>query len=718
MNGSRNLTLSRHLSYLLITPPLTDPTAPYHSISYLIGAATAAGYTDFRALDANIEALNYLAQPAEVATLLAECAALRDRLETAASLTRAEQIAYRYALKAVGLTEDAPTRAIGIFRDATRFYDYSIYRQAMFVMKRWLDILSVRGFPGQFAGFSLNTSGVGNLASLNDLSNPVYLRQLMHPFAAYFTGPFLRHLQTQRWDLVGLSVNYLSQLPFALYMVGLIRAALPDSFICLGGTEITDDVKYLQDRRRIWTLFPNVDALVVGEGESPLVEILSALAERRPLRPGRPGILLADDRLPSVFPYPVVTEDLSALPAPRYDIWDWTQYWVPEPVVLYSPTRGCYWNKCTFCDYGLNTDLPTSPSRERPIAQVIEELSAISRFARTVYFAVDAMSPRYLQRLTAALVRSGLQLQWSVELRLEKILTKGLAGQLRDAGCVSVSFGYESGSQRVLDLINKGVRVAALPAILAALAAAHIGVQMMGFLGFPGETTQDAEATLALLHAHQHLWTIVGIGDFVLTPGAIVARRSRDFGITAIGHYQGDDIARSLYWVDQAGKRRVQEDQRSPTTAALTALVTRFTDGRPFVGSIDSSHSLLYFGKYGRSLIPTTETRGSPLVRIIETVQYPTPFLCVETFCNARDLANFHRQRQQAGQSVGLTEMQTWLQEHPHTSQIVGESAALLEIFPSGEILSLPAGNQDHTPTSTHAYTELKRTLLRGLGVL
>jgi anaerobic magnesium-protoporphyrin IX monomethyl ester cyclase len=718
MNKSHNLTPSRQPSYLLITPPLTDPTAPYHSISYLIGATTAAGYTDFRALDANIEALNYLTQPAEVAALLAECAVLRERLETAASLTRAEQLAYRYALKAVGLRADAPTRAIGIFQDPTRFYDYPTYRQAMFTIKRWLDVLSVRGFPGQFAGFSLNTNGVGNLASLDDLSNPTYLGQLMHPFATYFTGPFLCHLQTRRWDLVGLSVNYLSQLPFALYMVGLIRATLPDAFICLGGTEVTDDVKYLQDRRRLWTLFPHVDALVVGEGESALIEILAALAGRRPLRPGRPGILLPQDRLPSAFPYPVVTEDLSTLPAPRYDIWDWTQYWAPEPVVLYSPTRGCYWNKCTFCDYGLNTDLPTSPSRERPIAQVIEELRALSRFARTVYFAVDAMSPRYLQRLTTTLVRSGLQLRWSAELRLEKTLTKGLAGQLRDAGCVSVSFGYESGSQRVLDLIDKGVQITDLPAILAALATAHIGVQMMGFLGFPGETPQDAEATRAFLHAHQHLWTIAGIGDFVLTPGAIVAQRYRDFGITAIGPYQGDDIARSLYWVDQEGKPHIQEDLQSSTLAALAAPLSRFTDGRPFVGSIDSSHSLLYFGKYGRSLLPIPGTSGSPLVQIVETVQYPSPFLCVDEFCNTKDLADFHRQRRRGGQSVGFREMQAWLQEHSHPGQRVDERAALLEIFPSGDILPLPAGDRDHTLASTHAYTELKRTLLRGLGVL
>ncbi len=55
------------IQYLLINTPLTDPTAPYHSISYLVGATSNAGYTNITCLDANIEALNYLARPEQVA---------------------------------------------------------------------------------------------------------------------------------------------------------------------------------------------------------------------------------------------------------------------------------------------------------------------------------------------------------------------------------------------------------------------------------------------------------------------------------------------------------------------------------------------------------------------------------------------------------------------------------------------------------------------------
>src|SRR3954470_7870744 len=131
--------------YLLINAPITDPTASYHSIPYLFGASAGAGFTGFRGIDANIDALNYLAQPAQLGQLLDETARIMRELENRTTLTRGEQLTYRYALRAVGLQRDSVARAIGILRDPERFYDYGSYRQATLVLKRWLDVLSLQG---------------------------------------------------------------------------------------------------------------------------------------------------------------------------------------------------------------------------------------------------------------------------------------------------------------------------------------------------------------------------------------------------------------------------------------------------------------------------------------------------------------------------------------------------------------------------------------------
>jgi len=706
------------IQYLLINTPLTDPTAPYHSISYLVGATSNAGYTNITCLDANIEALNYLARPEQVAGQLQYCEDIRLRLEKKGRLTRGEQLTYRYALAAVGFKPCMVRQAIAILQDAEAFYDYGLYRHAVMIMNRWLDFLSVQGFAGQFHNFAFVPTVVGNLSSIGDLTNPSCLNRLLNPFSPYLNGPFADTILSRAWDLVGLSVNYADQLPFAIAMCKLIRSLRPECIICLGGTEISDDIKYLNDPRQIWTLFPDCDVIVAGEGETALIEILDAIRERKPLPRQRPGILLPDD--PVTIMQPAARyENLAALADARYDIWDWKQYWSPEPVVLYSPTRGCYWNKCTFCDYGLNTDSPTSPSRMRPIEATIRELRNITRFARTLYFSVDAISPSYLRKLCHAIQENGIDIRWSAELRLERTFRQGLADELKNAGCVAISFGYESGSQRVLNLINKGVHLDQVPEVLRELARAGIGAQMMGFIGFPTETPEEARATFEFLLEHNDYWTLAGIGDFVLTRGSIVAKRYQDFGIQKIGAYSGDDIIRSLYWIDHDGRVRNPQDMRTTAINKVAASLESFRDNRPFVGGIDTNHSILYFAKYGPCLVPVQQRNDKPTQPIIETVQYRTPLRNVDGVLNRSEVADYYFQQRFQGQTPDFKRLTNWLAEYPPQQDALAEGKEeILEIYPSGHYIALTSQMVEVGNQGSAAYQILKELLLRSKGVL
>jgi anaerobic magnesium-protoporphyrin IX monomethyl ester cyclase len=156
------------VQYLLINTPLTDPTSPYHSIPYLVGATYHAGFRNYSCIDANIEAFNYLAQEEQVASLLDECENIRVDLEHKTRLTRGEQLLYRYSLKALGFQPDSVLRAVESIKDPNTFYNYEIYRQAMIVLKRWMDILSVQGFPGQFDSIHLDTNSVFNPSRVSD----------------------------------------------------------------------------------------------------------------------------------------------------------------------------------------------------------------------------------------------------------------------------------------------------------------------------------------------------------------------------------------------------------------------------------------------------------------------------------------------------------------------------------------------------------------------
>ncbi|MCC5668494.1 B12-binding domain-containing radical SAM protein [Nostoc sp. CHAB 5784] len=676
------------VNYLLINTPLTDPTTPYHSIPYLVGAASQAGFTNYSCLDANIEALNYLAQEEQVADLLKYCENVRINLESKVRLTRSEQLLYRTALKAFGMKPDSVLRAVQIMKNPEDFYNYEVYRQAVWVLERWIDILSVQGFPGQFDGFYLDNQYPANLSSVSDLTNDAVIDRLINPFFPYFSGPFTQSIKERDWNFVGLSVNYIFQLPFAIWMCKYIRSLLPDTIISVGGTEISDLVKYLRDPNLIWDLLPYCDVVMVGEGETALIEILQSISQQQGLPKQRPGILLRDEvvtRSRLALRY----EDVSSLPEPKYDVWNWQQYWSPEPVVLYSPTRGCYWNRCTFCDYGLNTDSPTSPSRERPVETVVREIANISRFARTFYFAVDAMSPLYLRKLAEALVENGIAIRWSAELRLERSLKKELAHLLKKAGCVCISFGYESGSQRILDLINKGVKVQEIPQILRQLSEVDIGAQMMGFTGFPGESLEEAVETFQFLKENRAYWTLAGIGNFVLTPGAIVAKRPQEFGIKEVTSYFQDDIIRSLCWVDEEGEQTIDRDIMLAEQTLQVSDSLNFINGhRPFVGGIDSSHSILYFAKFGKGLVPSTTVKPEQSKVLVETVCYENPHQKIDKFVRRSDFDKYFQQKYSHKQSPCFDDISKWLEEYPEEQEMAHKSnVKILAIHPTGEFI-------------------------------
>jgi anaerobic magnesium-protoporphyrin IX monomethyl ester cyclase len=705
----------QELRYLLINVPLTDPTASYHSIPYLIGATDAAGFTGWRCLDANIEALNFLADPDQVDAALRRATQVRLDLESRQRLSRGEQLLYRYALRGVGLAPDSIQRAICILQDAEQFYDYGSYRQAALVLKRWLDVLSIQGFPGQFGDFTLHINNIGNLSSLTDLTNPEFIGRLTAPMASYFETTFRQHVSQTRWDVVGLSVNYTSQLPFAIALSKEIRACLPNTVLCVGGTEISDDIKCLRATADIWKLFADCDAIVGGEGESALLALLQAVADGRPLPMDQPGLLVPSGAPPAVGTS-VSFENLTALPAPRYDVWDLSAYWSPEPVLMYSPTRGCYWNKCTFCDYGLNTDLPTSPSRNRPVHVVVDELRTISGLARTLYFSVDAISPAHLRRLAQAIVENGLSIRWSAELRLERTLLKGMAQELRDSGCVAISFGYESGSQRILDLIHKGVQLEQVPELLQELARVGIAAQMMGFVGFPGETRDEARATYEFLQRNAYNWTLAGIGDFIMTPGAMVAKCYADFGIQRVAAFEGDDIARTLYWIDAQGRPRFDGAWHDPAMQPLADSVVNFVDDRPFVGGIDSAHSILYFAKYGAALVPDDQRDRVAADPILQSHTYSSPLRGVDNFVSRGDLAIYHRGFRIQGKSASLSDTLGWLAEVPEV--VDSDKAEVLEIYPNGQFIRRSSELAEFERAASPAYHRVKELLLRESGVV
>jgi|GEM_PF-1771135 len=578
---------------LLAYPPITDPTSPYHSLVYLASHARALGFDAIQIRDTNVEALNYLAQPRVMSELLEGWDARLTSFSEKSALRGSDQIEYQQLLRTRLLAPESACQAIATLRDPERFYDYAAYHDAVQTILTWLKSLSLEAFPGQFEhGFDLYASPC-NLSSIDELTDANVLDRIVGPFRRYFDDVFLPWVRRERFDAVGFNVTYTSQLPYALWLAREVRRALPKAYVICGGTEISDVWKYAVRRERLAELFDGVDTCIVGEGETAFVEILSALREGR--RPAGVSNAVHFEAGAATAPARITYEDLEALPTPDYRLMPDAGYFSPERFVYYSPTRGCYWNRCTFCDYGLNFGTPTSPWRQRKPQTVLNDLQTISEQARFVYLSVDVIAPGFLTKLAHSVADAGIDIRWAAEMRLEKAFTAESCADLRRSGCVAVSVGFESGCQRILDLIDKGTKPSQIAQTLGDFRQNGIAVQMMGFTDFPSETEAEALESIEFLAAHRDTWTVAGLGEFTLTPGAIVAMRPADFGLVEHGPHDGHDIARVLRYRERTPKTA---DERETVARAKRQLHRQNFD-RPFAGGIDTPHSMFYYDRFG-----------------------------------------------------------------------------------------------------------------------
>lgn len=586
---------------VFIHPPLDDPTIPYHSTAYLHGHLTKNGFHDVSTRDLNVEFADYCLQEETVRAFLRVADRRLAELHSRALLSFAEH-EEAYGLWAAARADfSSLQQAADCLRDRRSFLQWEPYRRSIYQVEHYLQSIAALCYPADIVNFRLRFQGRFSLYNFEDLLNEDLCRKICFPLEKFFQERCITDPELLASDCIGISIVYDHQLLPALYLARLIRQAWPQKLLLIGGTSISQAYKYLKDKSLMKRLFRFCDGIVVGEGETAMCEIASRQGLRSP--ESIPNLITYDPATDALhLPRTIHYEHVATLGAPVYKH-RWELYLSPERAINYSPTRGCYWNRCTFCDYGLNTDRPTSPWRERPIATVIEDLQTVVREqnVRFVYFAVDVMAPGYLERLSDALEEARLNIRWSAEVRMEKIFSLERCKKLARSGCVSISFGMESGNQRILNLIDKGTKVEFMGETMKNFAIAGIAVQLMAFSHFPTETAEERQETSAFVEKNKNYWSSGGVGQFSLTGTALLAKNPEKFGITLI-EPQGADITRALgFNVNDEGQRRMLSAEEGDASFDDTNGLFPNVLPRPWAGSTDSLHSMIYYNEYGTS---------------------------------------------------------------------------------------------------------------------
>lgn len=580
----------------LIFPPFADPTWPYVSLP------TLKGYLQKRGIgatvrDFNIEGLHFLTAAATIAGLRKRLHARFADLNGRRALPLAEQMEYRRLAEAMKLFRDFAACREALQAEGD-FYDRAAYLDHRDGLENLFTILEAAYFPFRF---SFNRAQHLTAPWDFDLLEH-YIAGRLSPFEQFYRET-LAHFTSPK--LIGISLTFVSQIPETFYLCRLIRELFPECFILLGGSCIDQMVRHGLPEA-VAGIFDYADAVAMQEGEKTLELLLSLPAGKAtPEELARiPNLVCRNPATGALSRGPEWVMDLRESAAPDYSDLDLRRYLAPGPMLLYSPTRGCYWNKCSFCCYGFNQS-GRHGYREIPVAQAVADLRLLSEEygAANFYLSCDVLSPAYAFDLAERIIAEGLDIRWSTDLRLEAAYTPERCRLLYRAGLRAVALGVESGSARVLEHMNKGLNPERIREISRNFHQAGIAVSWMTFLGHPGETVQEGLATLALIEAQAADVDQFIVGDFNLTPGSLIAGKPGQYGIGSVFYAAGDIFRQFPLHVLKKSAPRQDLRDIDLLERKLKALSGRYhLDHYPWAGSISTHHSFLHILRFGQDV--------------------------------------------------------------------------------------------------------------------
>ncbi|WP_374601348.1 radical SAM protein [Niveibacterium sp.] len=300
--------------------------------------------------------------------------------------------------------------------------------------------------------------------------------------------------------IVLLSVPFPGSVYGAFRIAQTIKSIDPSIVTVLGGGFANTELRELSEPR----VFDYFDYVTLDAGERPLLALIEHLDGKRSqqrlvrtfLRDADTGAVRYVNFVePDIAFAEVGTPTWDGLPLDRYlSVLDMLnpmhRLWSDGRWNKLTVAHGCYWKKCSFCDVSLDY---ISRYDGASAATLVDRIDAI--VAETgqsgFHFVDEAAPPKSLKALAQELVSRNRAISWWGNIRFEKSFTPELCRLLAQSGCIAVSGGLEVASDRLLNLMKKGVSVDQVARVTHAFTDAGILVHAYLMYGFPTQTVQD-----------------------------------------------------------------------------------------------------------------------------------------------------------------------------------------------------------------------------------
>lgn len=345
----------------------------------------------------------------------------------------------------------------------------------------------------------------------------------IHPVLEPLLNEYVDKILDSHVDIVGFTLYYINQAP-SEWMIKELKRRNPQIKIAVGGSNV---------QKSWFKIEPYYDYVVVGEGENLILKVLGEV-ERGVVYPSTQ--VYKQDESERI--------NINNLPMPDYESIDFNQYEMPNGVNS-EFSRGCT-AKCTFCE-----ETHFWKYRQRQAVDAIQEIEWLyyNKGTDVIWF-IDSLVNGNIKELRAfslAVAAKGLKIHWTGYARCDGRMDLDYFKDLKAGGCIMLNYGVESGSQKVLNDMDKGVTVEEMEANFKDGTEVGVFNATNWIVGFPTEDFQDfADSMTFLWRVKEYNINNVGAGvGYGMGPETIVGQNPDKFNVLG-SKYQGHWITRDF----------------------------------------------------------------------------------------------------------------------------------------------------------------------------
>lgn len=372
-----------------------------------------------------------------------------------------------------------------------------------------------------------------------------------------------RHIEQVRPDVVGITLPFPGNLYAGLKCAQFIKKHFPHIKTVAGGGFVNTELRDLSEP----AVFDYLDFITLDDGERPFLSILQFLEGKKNqeelvrtfIRMDDEVRYIHDDQEPDFHHAETGCPDYFDLPLDKYlSLIEMAnpmhRLWSDGCWNKLTLAHGCYWHKCSFCD----TTLPYIKRYESaPAAVLVDRMEQVIAQTghRGFHFVDEAAPPSVLKDVAKELLKRKIGISWWTNIRFEKAFTEDLCRLMAMSGCIAVTGGLETASDRLLKLMNKGVTVRQAAQVCDHFSKAGIMVHAYLMYGFPTQTQQETIDALEIVRqffqegliqsAFWHLFTATVHSD--------VGKNPQKYSCTISDHPVGGFANNDLVHIDPRG---------------------------------------------------------------------------------------------------------------------------------------------------------------------